>query len=131
MGDIGDVTVNPNDPEETMAKVFQVSDKIYKNNSIPVFLGGDHSFPPEIVRALGENVDGNIGIIHFDSHMDNAKSFGNDKYPRCGPSWCTVGKVEKHRHIDSGPKLPAQMEYAKRWEPRCSRYTNIGAEDGR
>jgi len=36
MGDIGDVTVNPNDPEETMAKVFQVSDKIYKNNSIPV-----------------------------------------------------------------------------------------------
>ena len=119
MGDIGDVTVNPNDPEETMAKVFQVSDKIYKNNSIPVFLGGDHSFPPEIVRALGENVDGNIGIIHFDSHLDNAKSFGNDKYPRCGPLHriAQLGKVRKKSivHIGiRGPRnSPAQMEYAK------------------
>src|SRR3989304_4619039 len=119
MGDIGDVTVNPNDPEETMAKVFQVSDKIYKNSSIPVFLGGDHSFPPEIVRALGENVDGNIGIIHFDSHMDNAKSFGNDKYPRCGPLHriAQLEKVRKQSIVQTairGPRnSPAQVEYAK------------------
>src|SRR3990172_10836612 len=119
MGDIGDVTVNPNDPEETMAKVFQVSDKIYKNNSIPVFLGGDHSFPPEIVRALGENVDGNIGIIHFDSHMDNAKSFGNDKYPRCGPLHriAQLEKVRKESIVHIGIRGPrnsfAQIEYAK------------------
>src|SRR4030067_1435273 len=119
MGDIGDVTVNPNDPEETMAKVFQVSDKIYKNNSIPFFLGGDLSFPPEIVGAWGENVDGNIGIIHFDSHLDNVKNFGNDKYPRCGPLH-RIAQLEKVRkesivHIGvRGPRnSPAQMEYAE------------------
>jgi guanidinopropionase len=119
MGDIGDVVVNPNDPEETMAKVFQVSDKIFRNHSIPVFLGGDHSFTPEVVRALGENVDGAIGLIHFDSHMDNVKSFGKDKYPRCGPLH-RIAQLEKVRkesivHVGiRGPRnSPAQMEYAK------------------
>jgi agmatinase len=68
---------------------------------------------------LGENVDGDIGIIHLDSHMDNAKSFGNDKYPRCGPIHriAQLGKVRKESivHIGiRGPRnSPAQMEYAK------------------
>src|SRR3989337_3620471 len=119
MGDIGDVTVNPNDPEETMAKGFQAIDKIYRNNSIPVFLGGDHSFTPEVVKALAKKVDGDIGIIHFDSHLDNAKSSGKDKFPRCGPIH-RIAQLEKVRkksivHIGiRGPRnSPAPMEYAK------------------
>lgn len=119
LADIGDITVYPNDPRETMKNVYRVIDNIYKNQSIPVVLGGDHSFSPEIIRALGDNCDGRIGIIHFDSHFDNVRMFGDDDYPRCGPIH-RIAQNEKVRkksivHIGiRGPRnSPAQFEYAK------------------
>jgi agmatinase len=119
IGDLGDISVSPNDPEKSMKSVFEVANKIYKSHSMPLMLGGDHSFSPEIVRALSENVEGEIGVIHFDSHFDNAKSFGNDEFSRCGPLY-RIAQIEKVReksivHIGiRGPRnSPAQMEYAK------------------
>lgn len=119
IADIGDLAVNTNDPGETMRSVYRTSRLIYGNGGIPVFLGGDHSFTPEIVRALADSVDGAVGVIHFDSHMDNAKSFGEDRYPRCGPLH-RIAQIEKVRtesivHLGiRGPRnSPAQMEYAR------------------
>jgi agmatinase len=119
IGDIGDVVVNSNDPAETMKNVFHAMDRIYKNNSIPFVLGGDHSFTPEIVKALAENSEGNIGVVHFDSHFDNLRSFGDDRFPRCGPIH-RIAQIEKVRkksivHVGiRGPRnSPAQLEYAR------------------
>ena len=97
IGDIGDLSVNPNNPEETMKNIFDKACEIYKSHSIPFVLGGDHSVTPEIVRALSEKVDGQIGIIHFDAHLDNSKSFGNDRFPRCGPLY-RIAQIEKVRN---------------------------------
>ena len=119
IGDAGDVVVNPNDPAETMKNVFHVMDAIYKNNSIPFVLGGDHSFTPEIIKALAQNTEGNIGVVHFDSHFDNSQNFGNDEYPRCGPIHriAQIDKVRKssivHVGIRGPRNSPAQFEYAK------------------
>ena len=119
LGDIGDVSVNPNDPEETMKNIFGVMNNIYKNKSIPFVLGGDHSISPEVIKALGENVEGKIGVIHFDAHLDNAKSFGGDAFPRCGPLH-RIAQIENVRkesivHIGiRGPRnSPSQLAYAK------------------
>lgn len=119
VGDIGDVTINPNDPKVTMDSVFHVMKKIYEKRSIPFVLGGDHSFTPEIIRALGENIEDSVGIIHFDAHFDNSKSFGADEYPRCGPIH-RIAQIEKVRkksivHVGiRGPRnSPSQMAYAK------------------
>jgi agmatinase len=120
VGDLGDVVVNSNDPAHTMRNVFEMADAIYKKNSIPFIFGGDHSYSPEIVRALGNNKDGDIGIIHFDSHFDNSVMFGNDEFPRCGPIH-RISQLEKVRnqsivHIGiSGPRnSPSQMAYARK-----------------
>jgi agmatinase len=119
IGDLGDVPVNPNDPGETMEMVFQKADQIYKRHSLPFMFGGDHSYCPEIVRALAENAQGKIGVIHFDAHFDNSKSFGDDEFPRCGPLY-RIAQIERVRtesivHIGiRGPRnSPAQMEYAR------------------
>jgi guanidinopropionase len=119
IGDAGDVVINNNNPAETMENVFHAMDRIYKNNSIPFVLGGDHSFTPEIIKALAENSEGNIGVVHFDSHFDNAQSFGSDEFPRCGPIH-RIAQIEKVRknsivHIGiRGPRnSPAQLEYAR------------------
>lgn len=119
LADIGDIAINPTDPAATMKNVYETMDAIYKNRSIPVVLGGDHSFTPEIVRALNNNSDGDIGIIHFDAHFDNAPSYGSDEYPRCGPIHriAQIAKVRKksivHVGIRGPRNSPAQQDYAK------------------
>jgi guanidinopropionase len=119
VADIGDVSVNPNDPCQTMQSVHDTMLRIYRNRSIPVVMGGDHSFTPEIVRALADADDGDIGIIHFDAHLDNAKAFGEDQFPRCGPIHriAQIPKVRKESivHVGiRGPRnSPTQYEYAQ------------------
>ena len=119
VGDIGDTVVNTGSPSETMKNVFTAMDSIYKNHSIPIVLGGDHSFTQETIKALGANNDGDIGIIHFDAHLDNSRSFGNDEFPRCGPIH-RIAQIDKVRnesivHIGiRGPRnSPTQYENAK------------------
>ena len=119
IADIGDVVVNPNDPSETMRNVHQTMSHIYRNQSIPFVLGGDHSFTPEIIRALSDADDGDIGVIHFDAHLDNAKVFGDDKYARCGPIHriSQIGRVRRksiaHVGIRGPRNSPTQFEYAQ------------------
>ena len=119
IGDVGDVVVNTNDPAETMKNVFLAMNKIYQNDGIPFVLGGDHSFTPEIIKALAQNSEGDIGIVHFDSHFDNSQTFGNDDFPRCGPIHriAQIEKVKKssivHVGIRGPRNSPAQLEYAK------------------
>ncbi len=38
--------------------------------AFPVVLGGDHSIGYPTIRGLAPHMDGNIGIIHFDRHVD-------------------------------------------------------------
>ncbi|MFX0195078.1 MAG: agmatinase family protein [Candidatus Hodarchaeota archaeon] len=119
IGDFGDVRVNPCDPEETMKMVEVKAGEIYRGNAIPIALGGDHSFTPEIVKALCEHVSGKVGIIHFDAHLDNAKDFGEDAFPRCGPLYRITQipqvKTTSIVHIGiRGPRnTPNQLRYAK------------------
>lgn len=119
LGDMGDVSVNPNDPTETMENVHRAMLGIYQSDSIPFVLGGDHSFTPEIIRALGHADDGDIGVIHFDAHLDNAKSFGADLFARCGPLHriSQLPRVRKQSivHVGiRGPRnSPSQYEYAQ------------------
>lgn len=119
IADLGDISMYPNDPEESMKSVFRTAHKIYKSQSIPFMLGGDHSFSPEVVRALTENMDGKIGVIHFDAHLDNSKSFGNDNFARCGPIY-RIAQIQNvsttnivHIGIRGPRNSPAQLEYAR------------------
>ncbi|RII27105.1 MAG: arginase [Geobacter sp.] len=120
IGDIGDTKVATSDPAETMKNVYEAMDAIYKNNSIPIVLGGDHSFTQEIIKAHSTNFEGSIGVIHLDAHFDNSRSFGNDEFPRCGPIHRTslIDKVRNESivHVGiRGPRnSPSQFDYAKK-----------------
>lgn len=118
MGDLGDIPLNSNNPEESMNTIFATANEIYKSGSIPFMFGGDHSYSPEVVRALGENVNEQIGVLHFDAHFDNSETFGNDCLPRCAPIY-RISQLDKVRnksivHIGiRGPRnSKSQMDYA-------------------
>jgi guanidinopropionase len=119
LGDIGDVAVHSDSPTETMEGVFRAMDRIYRTGSIPVVLGGDHSFTPAVIRALAANREGSIGLIHLDAHFDNAKVFGDEAMPRCSPIH-HIAQIPQVRtrsiaHVGiRGPRnSPAQLQYAR------------------
>jgi len=119
LGDAGDIAVEPNSPTETMARVCRGMGQIYSAGSIPIVMGGDHSFTPEVIQALTRNRTGQVGVIHFDAHFDNAKSFGDDTMPRCAPLH-RIAQIPQVRtrsvaHVGiRGPRnSPAQLAYAR------------------
>jgi agmatinase len=87
LGDAGDVRVSQGRPQETMAEVRRAAGAVYSAGAIPVLFGGDHSYTPEAVAALADAVEGEVGVIHLDAHLDNLPDYGGDPYARCGPLW--------------------------------------------
>ncbi|ASN04695.1 agmatinase family protein [Virgibacillus necropolis] len=84
-GDLGDVDVVPADTRETMRRIENFSSKVWKTDKFPVAFGGDHGITYPIVKALSEEIDGKVGIIHLDAHYDNHPDYEGDLYARSTP----------------------------------------------
>jgi agmatinase len=68
--DIGDVFAIPGNLEKSFDQISRAIGHVMSQNVFPVVLGGDHSIGYPTIRGLAPYVDGNIGIIHFDRHVD-------------------------------------------------------------
>jgi agmatinase len=68
--DAGDVFVIPGNIEKTFDQVSKAVSHIYTSGAFPIMLGGDHSLGYPNVRGIAPHIDGNVGIIHFDRHID-------------------------------------------------------------
>jgi agmatinase len=68
--DAGDVFVIPSNIEKTFDQIDRAVSWIAGKGVFPVILGGDHSIGYPDVRGLSSHVDGNIGIVHLDRHID-------------------------------------------------------------
>jgi agmatinase len=68
--DAGDVFVIPGNIEKTFDQVSLAVSHIYTSGAFPVICGGDHSLGYPNVRGVAPHIDGNVGIIHFDRHID-------------------------------------------------------------
>jgi agmatinase len=119
VADAGDVTVVPGNEIATMQSIENRTAEIVSAGAIPFLIGGDHSFTPAAIRALGRSIKGEIGVIHFDSHFDNAESFGDDVYPRCSPLHhiANIPNVKKTSIVQIGIRGPRnskwQMKHAR------------------
>lgn len=68
--DVGDVFAIPGNIEKSFDQISKAIGHVVANGAFPVVLGGDHSIGYPTIRGLAPYVDGNIGIIHFDRHVD-------------------------------------------------------------
>lgn len=68
--DAGDVFVIPGNIEKTFDQVSLAVSHIYTSGAFPIICGGDHSLGYPNVRGVAPHIDGNVGIIHFDRHID-------------------------------------------------------------
>jgi agmatinase len=68
--DVGDVFVIPSNIEKTFDQIDRAVSWIYTQGVFPVILGGDHSIGYPDVRGIAPHVQGKIGIVHLDRHID-------------------------------------------------------------
>jgi agmatinase len=68
--DVGDISVIPANIEKTFDQIDKAIAYIHERAVFPVVLGGDHSIGYPDIRGIAPQIDGNVGIIHFDRHSD-------------------------------------------------------------
>jgi agmatinase len=74
IGDAGDVFTIPGNLEKSFDQISKAVSHVYSSGAFPVVLGGDHSIGYPTVRGIAEHLEGNLGIIHFDRHVDTQET---------------------------------------------------------
>jgi agmatinase len=72
--DVGDVFTIPANIEKSFDQISRAMSHVMEHGAFPVVLGGDHSIGYPTVRGLAPWVDGSVGIIHFDRHVDTQET---------------------------------------------------------
>jgi agmatinase len=70
MVDLGDIFVIPSNIEKSFDQIDRAIAHIVREGTFPVVLGGDHSIGYPDVRGIAPYIDGRVGIIHLDRHLD-------------------------------------------------------------
>jgi agmatinase len=97
--DIGDVYTIPGNIEKTFDQVTRAVSHIVASGVFPIICGGDHSLGFPNVRGVASHIQGNLGIIHFDSHLDCDESQMDERMH--GTPWYYAVREptpDAHRH---------------------------------
>jgi agmatinase len=70
MVDLGDVFVIPGNLEKSFDQVSRAVSHVFASGCFPFLMGGDHSLGYPNVRGIAPHIDGNLGIVHIDRHID-------------------------------------------------------------
>ncbi len=71
--DLGDVFTIAN-IEKGFDQISRAVAHVRSNNVFPIMLGGDHSIGYPDVRGIAPYIDGPVGIIHIDRHVDTQET---------------------------------------------------------
>jgi guanidinopropionase len=68
VADIGDAPINPLNKDESIKQIQTYFEEVKAAGIRPIAVGGDHTIPTPILRALA--ADRPVGILHIDAHAD-------------------------------------------------------------
>lgn len=71
--DLGDI-YSIHNLEKQYDQLSKAVGHVVSNKTFPVVLGGDHSIAYGTIRGLSESIDGKIGVIQLDRHLDMQES---------------------------------------------------------
>lgn len=119
--DYGDVAVHNGNYDFTFQQIRKAYSELLDAGNIPIVFGGDHGITYPIIQTLAQRHKKKVGIIHFDAHLDNYPSFGDDPYARCS----LFNRLYQDENIDPtkivhigirGPRNhPQEMKEAKKY----------------
>jgi agmatinase len=94
--DVGDVPMVPADAARCRAYIEDRVGRILRAGAMPVCIGGDHSIPIPIGRALSNHIQGNFGYVHFDAHIDCQPNFAGEQFT----NWSHVARTIELPNVD-------------------------------
>jgi len=68
VADLGDAPINPMDREISIGQIEAFFSELKRLNIRPIAVGGDHTIPTPILRAIAR--DNPVGMLHIDAHAD-------------------------------------------------------------
>lgn len=68
--DLGDIFTIPSNLEKSFDQVTKAVSHVFGSGVFPVLCGGDHSLSFPFIRGIAPHIEGNLGIIHMDRHLD-------------------------------------------------------------
>ncbi|ODT77295.1 MAG: agmatinase [Pelagibacterium sp. SCN 64-44] len=77
IADIGDGPVHPLSVERSVELLKDWYDDVHAAGALPITIGGDHTVPLPILRAIAK--DGPVALIQIDSHSDTFDDFMGTK----------------------------------------------------
>lgn len=78
VADLGDAPVNPMNKDKSIDMIEGFFAELRDNDIVPIAIGGDHTIPLPILRALAK--DEPVGVLHFDAHADTLDELCGDKF---------------------------------------------------
>ena len=78
IADVGDAPTHPLSVEKSVDLIQEFFAKIHAVGAIPISMGGDHTVPLPILRAIAKS--GPVGLVQIDSHSDTFDEFMGTKY---------------------------------------------------
>ncbi len=96
--------------EELNAWVFSEAKKILKDGKIPSLVGGDHSSPFGMIRAvLGEFPQ--TGILHVDAHADLRAAYQGFQHSHASIMWNVVEQLRPAKLVQVGIRDFSEEEF--------------------
>jgi guanidinopropionase len=77
VADVGDAPVNPIDLMKSIAMIESFFARLHAAGAAPISIGGDHTVPLPILRAIAK--DRPVGIVQIDSHADTLDMLAETK----------------------------------------------------
>ncbi|MGQ0485671.1 MAG: agmatinase [Hyphomicrobiales bacterium] len=77
VADVGDAPVNPLDFARSIAMIEAFFKRVHTAGAVPISIGGDHTVPLPILRAIAGNAP--VGIVQIDSHADTLDTLADTK----------------------------------------------------
>lgn len=103
--EINDASAKVNDWVYSRAKETLAAGKI------PAVIGGDHSTPYGIIKAVTEKYNGDVGILHVDAHADLRDAYQGYKHSHASIMFNVMEDVKPARLVQVGIRDFSPGEY--------------------
>lgn len=92
--------------------VYQHAKTALSEGRIPAVIGGDHSTPFGLIKAVTEKYNGDVGILHVDAHADLRDAYQGYTHSHASIMFNVMEKIRPKRLVQVGIRDFSPGEYA-------------------
>lgn len=97
LADCGDVPIVPADAARSRKLIADYVGRILDAGAFPILVGGDHSIPIPAMDAVSARVNGKVGYLHFDAHLDCQPDVAGERFT----NWSGVSRAVERENVDA------------------------------